>query len=163
MEIADTLDFLLGRWKIVRFLTDHANQQTGVFRGTVEVSSHPTAADEASYREAGLLQLATQLSDAHRSLACQRRAWGAVTTFLPAGNPFIEIDLTSGSCEAEHGCDKDLYRLAFRLLSPNCIEERWQVSGPSKAYEASAKLTRLPPAPGHTARHRSQPEAPQVG
>lgn len=144
MEIADTLDFLLGRWEIVRFLTDHANERTGVFRGTVEVSFHPGTADDVSYREVGLLRLGTQLSKAQRSLACRRAPRGAVTTFLPAGDPFIELDLTSGSCDAEHRCGDDLYRLAFYLLSPDCIEESWQVSGPTKAYEASATLTRLP-------------------
>ena len=148
MEIADTLGFLLGSWGIVRLLTDHANERTGVFRGTVEVSSDPGPTDGASYREAGLLRFGAHLGEARRNLACRRAPGGTVTTFLPAGNPFIELDLTSGICDAEYRCGRDRYRLAFLVLDPTRIEERWQVSGPFKAYEAIATLTRLPLGPG---------------
>jgi hypothetical protein len=145
VEITDTLDFLLGRWEIVRFLSDYANERAAVFRGTLEVSSHTGAGEEAIYREAGLLRLGAQFSEAQRSLACRRAHRGAVTTFLPSGDPFIELDLTSGRCEAEHLCGGDRYRLSYHVLGPSRIEERWQVIGPAKGYEASATLTRLPP------------------
>lgn len=146
LELEDTLAFLTGRWQVTRVLVDHGGSPIGVFRGDLAVTvpeAAPSADRRALYREAGVLQLGAHHGEASRWLSCRCTDHGSLDTYLPSGTFFFELDLRTGRCEAEHPCGNDTYRITVRVASPDEIEERWHVTGPHKAYEAVATLTRL--------------------
>lgn len=145
-NVPDTLSFLLGRWRIVRQLSDQRNNLDATFIGTVSVTlSDRVGIEDARYEEHGTLQVGTQVSEAWRELSCRRTGQGSVETFLPSGALLVELDLRFGACCGEHRCGDDTYRLALRVVGPDQLAECWHVRGPCKAYEARATLTRLAP------------------
>ncbi len=60
----------------------------------------------------------------------------------PDGRLFYRLDLRSGRCEAVHPCLPDRYEITYLVLSEDVMEERWQVRGPAKDYQATATLIR---------------------
>jgi Family of unknown function (DUF6314) len=79
---------------------------------------------------------------------------GVSPAAIVAGAPQVQIDGQPGQaervdddlghCQAEHPCRADHYRLTHVVRGADLIEERWQVSGPDKDYQAITRLRRKP-------------------
>ena len=97
---------------------------------------------ELCYLETGELRFGTHTGPATRTLRYQGRPDGTVDVRFADGHFFYRLDLRSGRCVAVHQCRADRYEITYLALSENAMEERWQVRGPDKDYQATATLTR---------------------
>ncbi|MDQ6840372.1 MAG: DUF6314 family protein [Actinomycetota bacterium] len=148
MKVVDTLEFLVGTWRVVRSIEDHRTGTRGLFEGTADVayaSSRPDGAVDvrARYEEMGELRFGTHRGQAHRQLHYLRLDDATVMLFFIDGRPFVDLDLTTGAWRSNHPCGKDHYEIATFVASGTVIEERWRVQGPAKNYQASTTLTRM--------------------
>ncbi|MHB1712979.1 MAG: DUF6314 family protein [Acidimicrobiales bacterium] len=148
MEIADTLGFLLGTWRIERSIKDHQTGIRGSFEGTSTLVQTPigrncSAGVQARYDEAGELRFGTHLGQAHRSLEYMRLDDGAVMLYFTDGRPFVDLDLSTGAWQSTHLCGCDRYEIATLVRSRELVQERWQVRGPTTGYEAVTTLMRV--------------------
>jgi hypothetical protein len=149
VEIFDTLDFLLGHWRLDRSIDDHKSGTRGSFHGTAVVVAvspgrGPDADGRASYRETGELRLGGYSGPASRRLEYAARPDGAgVLVSFADGRPFIDLDLRDGTSHGVHQCRDDRYELTTTVRSQGVVEERWQVRGPDKDYDAVTTLTRI--------------------
>jgi hypothetical protein len=157
MRVSDTLAFAAGHWRIERVLADHRSGTQGRFTGSATLGDPPPAAPPLSepadpgvtpsrpalcYLETGELRFGTHTGPATRTLRYQGRPDGAVDVRFADGHLFYRLDLRSGRCTAVHQCRADRYEITYLVLSENAMEERWQVRGPEKDYEATATLIR---------------------
>jgi hypothetical protein len=62
--------------------------------------------------------------------------------YRPGGEPFVELDLTSGAWHASHPCGEDRYEISTVVESPDLVREYWRVTGPAKDYSAVTTLRR---------------------
>lgn len=152
MEIADTFEFLLGRWSLDRTLTDGRSGDLGSFRGTGELRPATPASVfgrdcVARYQELGRLRYGSYDGTARRTLDYLRTDGGAVVVNFSDGRRYIGLDLRNGVCQAEHPCGDDLYEIGFRVCARDLIEERWRVRGPRKNYEARTVWRRIASTP----------------
>ncbi len=131
--IANTLEFLLGCWSIERVITDHRDHTTVTFTGVAVVEPAPAG---ASYVEQGRVSTHAHTGPARRVLQFRGRDDGTVRVDFPDGHRFLDLDLSAGSARATHPCRADSYEMAFEVLSPDQLRERWRVTGPAKDYEA---------------------------
>ncbi len=100
------------------------------------------AGPELCYLETGELRFGTHTGPATRALRYQGRPDGTVDVRFADGHLFYRLDLRSGRCAAVHQCRADRYEITYLVLSENVMEERWQVRGPGKDYQATATLIR---------------------
>ena len=165
MRVSDTLAFAAGHWRIERVLADHRSGTQGRFTGSATLSepapgSHAGAPQppanrsrrtrrwphdpgpELCYLETGELRFGTHTGPATRTLRYQGRPDGTVDVRFADGHFFYRLDLRSGRCVAVHQCRADRYEITYLVLSENAMEERWQVQGPGKDYQATATLIR---------------------
>ena len=146
VHVADTFDYLLGRWSVHRSLV-HRDGQAGTFVGTgafTAVAGVDESARRARYQEAGSLRFGELSGQATRRLDyVAGTRGGPVAVLFGDGRLFIEVDLTAGSSTAHHRCGEDDYEITIRVLSAGVVEERWRVRGPAKAYDALTTLIRL--------------------
>jgi hypothetical protein len=162
MRVSDTLAFAAGHWRIERVLADHLSGTHGRFTGSATLSppaaSEPAATEPAlsgpdepgapssgpamCYLETGELRFGTHRGPATRTLRYQGRPDGTVDVRFADGHLFYRLDLRSGRCEAVHQCRADRYEITYLALSEDVMEERWQVQGPGKDYQATATLIR---------------------
>jgi hypothetical protein len=146
MLIADTLGFLLGRWDLSRSYTDHRGGTRGSFEGQAVVAMTGTAAaagpPRARYEETGELRLGSHQGPAHRGLEYARQADGTLMLYRAGGQPFVELDLTSGAWHASHLCGEDHYEISTVVESPDVVREYWRVTGPAKDYSAVTTMRR---------------------
>lgn len=162
MRVSDTLAFAAGHWRIERVLADHCSGTQGRFTGSATLSepaiSEPGPAEPAlseaddpgptpsgpalCYLETGELRFGTHTGPATRTLRYQGRPDGTVDVRFTGGHLFYRLDLRSGRCVAVHQCRADRYEITYLVLSENAMEERWQVQGPGKDYQATATLIR---------------------
>ena len=147
MKITDTFEFLLGSWRIERTLKDHRSGTRGTFNGMASVADQRPCSSfsllvRAHYEEIGELHWGTHQSSAHRSLRFIRRDDGTLAVHFSDERPFIDLDLRAGAWRSNHVCGDDRYEFTTRVMSPNVVEERWRVRGPTKDYDATATLTR---------------------
>jgi Family of unknown function (DUF6314) len=147
MLIADTLGFLLGRWDVSRSYTDHRGGTHGSFEGQAvlaltEPDDTTAALARARYEETGQLRLGSHEGPANRGLEYARRADGTLMLYRPGGEPFVELDLTSGAWHASHPCGEDRYEISTVVESPDIVREYWRVTGPAKDYSAVTTLRR---------------------
>jgi hypothetical protein len=133
VAIANTLRFLLGDWSIERVIEDHHAASTLRFSGEAVVE--PTAAG-ARYLERGRVSSAAHSGPARRCLEFSERADASVRVDFQDGSPFLDLDLSDGRSSATHPCRADTYEMAFEVLGPNTLLERWRVTGPAKDYTA---------------------------
>jgi hypothetical protein len=94
------------------------------------------------YLETGELRFGTHTGPATRTLRYQGRPDGTVDVRFADGHLFYRLDLRSGRCTAIHHCRADRYEITYLVLGENAMEERWQVQGPGKDYQATATLIR---------------------
>ena len=159
MRVSDTLAFTAGHWRIERVLADHRSGTQGRFTGSATVSEPApgsvTPGDaqpggpgphgpgpELCYLETGELCFGAHTGPATRTLRYQGRPDGTVNVRFADGHFFYRLDLRSGRCVAVHQCRADRYEITYLALSENMMEERWQVRGPGKDYQATATLIR---------------------
>jgi Family of unknown function (DUF6314) len=166
MRVSDTLAFAAGHWRIERMLADHRSGTQGRFTGSATLSepapgdpapSDPAPSDPGPsdpdgrgptpsrpalrYLETGELRFGTHTGPATRTLLYHGRPDGTVDVQFADGHRFYRLDLRSGRCTAVHECRADRYEITYLVLGENAMEERWQVRGPDKDYEATATLT----------------------
>jgi hypothetical protein len=154
MRVSDTLAFTAGHWRIERVLADHRSGTEGRFTGQAVLSepdlpggaasprASPGAGVALSYLETGELRFGPHTGPATRSLCYQGLTDGTVDVRFADGHLFYRLDLRSGHCTAVHQCRADRYEITYLVLGEDLMEERWQVRGPGKAYEATATLIR---------------------
>jgi hypothetical protein len=170
MRVSDTLAFAAGHWRIERVLADHRSGTQGRFTGRATLSelapgsatpgepqpSEPQLSGETQpddrgpddpgpelcYLETGELRFGTHTGPATRTLRYQGRPDGTVDVRFADGHLFYRLDLREGCCTAVHQCRADRYEITYLVLSENVMEERWQVRGPGKDYQATATLIR---------------------
>jgi hypothetical protein len=152
MRVSDTLAFTAGHWRIERVLADHRSGTQGRFTGRATLSEpQPREPDdrrpddpgpELCYLETGELRFGTHIGPATRTLRYQGRPDGTVDVRFADGHLFYRLDLREGCCMAVHQCRADRYEITYLALSENAMEERWQVQGPGKDYQATATLIR---------------------
>jgi hypothetical protein len=152
MEIADTFDFLLGRWSLDRTLTDCRAADLGSFHGTGELRTATPASEcgrdcVARYQELGRLRYGSYDGTARRTLDYLRTDSGAVVVNFSDGRRYIGLDLRNGVCQAEHPCGDDLYEIGFRVCAEELMEERRRVRGPRKNYDACTGWQRIASTP----------------
>jgi hypothetical protein len=171
MRVSDTLAFAAGLWRIERVLADHRSGTQGRFTGEAvlseplpgeapaepgpggAVAGEPAPGEPAPrqagdprpalcYVETGELRFGTHTGPATRTLRYQGRPDGTVDVRFADGHLFYRLDLRSGHCVAVHQCGADRYEITYLVLSEDVMEERWQVQGPGKDYQATATLIR---------------------
>ena len=160
MDVADTFGFLLGAWRVSRSIEDRLAGLTGSFEGSALLVIPPEWQARgvwARYDETGTLQFGGHSGPASRTLGYMRRFDGTVAVFFPDGRPYIDLDLRTGSCERDHPCREDTYRLTFTVHSLDEFEERWlggieenrlsdELRGDIRVLEAQRKKARDLPA-----------------
>ncbi|MEP7023777.1 MAG: DUF6314 family protein [Actinomycetota bacterium] len=168
-QVTDTLGFLLGTWQVTRSIDDRRAGVRGSFDGTAVVAglegagglagssglagtAGPAGAPggdllrpgaQAGYTETGTLRFGMHQGPARRQLTVTRLDGGAVLLSFADGRPYIELDLSTGSCARTHPCRADTYEVTILVRSHDELEERWWVRGPAKDYRAVTTLLRL--------------------
>jgi hypothetical protein len=137
-----TAAFLRGAWSVERQLTDHRSGVRGSFTGRGEFLA---TADPAvlRYAERGDLRFGDHRGPASRALLYRARPGGAADVRFADGREFYRLDLCSGLCTVRHDCGQDRYVISHLVRGADWLEERWQVSGPRKAYDGVTTLRRL--------------------
>jgi hypothetical protein len=146
MQRTDTLDFLIGHWRLVRLMSD-SNGPLGVFEGRAAfVVTDEGLPGKASARcnETGILRpiLSTCSVPAARRFLCRRLPCGPMELLFSDGRLITRVDLRSGSSHAEHWCGEDLQTIDTEVLSESWIQERWSVHGPDTEFEATTDFFR---------------------
>jgi Family of unknown function (DUF6314) len=142
MHVSDTLAFLHGGWQLDRVLDDRRSGVRGHFTGralALPVTGQPP---ELSYTESGELRFGGHTGPASRRLVLRGRPDGTADVRFADGRLFFLLDLRDGSWQAVHGCGADRYRLTYRVLADDVLEERWEVRGAAKDYTATTRLRR---------------------
>jgi hypothetical protein len=140
VPVPDAVEFLRGRWRVERLITDHATGMTGRFDGTADFAE--TEPGTLEYREQGELRFGTYRGEASRRLIYRARPDGTADVYFGDGRDFYHLDPGPGRWTGQHPCGRDHYALTAERLGPATFRERWQVSGPDKDYELSTTLTR---------------------
>jgi Family of unknown function (DUF6314) len=95
------------------------------------------------YAERGELRLGGHRGPASRALLYRELPGGAADVRFADGRPFYRLDLRSGMCTVRHDCGQDRYVISHLVRAADWLEERWQVTGPRKAYDGVTTLRRL--------------------
>ena len=151
MEIVDTLEFLLGTWKVDRHFQDFRLGVEGHFRGAASISDQELAKDgsrtsrasRALLDESGELRFGNYAGQARRHLEFQRLDASAVSVNFADGRHFVDLDLRKGNWRSEHLCGSDNYEIVTLVLSADSFEERWHVRGTAKRYVAVTNFARI--------------------
>jgi hypothetical protein len=148
LEIADTLEWLIGTWRVDREIEDNQTGTRGSLSGVATLL--PLSADDvdeygihARYSEEGELQFGAYAGTARRSLLYARLDAGSTMVYFADHRPFIRLNLRRGACSADHRCGDDRYEITARVHSHDVLQEQWRVRGPATDYAARAWLRRL--------------------
>jgi hypothetical protein len=147
MEIIDTLEFLLGSWRVERKIEDYQTRISGSFTGgatfaQLENLDGTCLEKRVRFQEAGTLSFGAFSGHCERSLEYHQREGTKVQAFFADGRPFIDFDVSRGSTHNTHSCGLDMYEISLFVRSNEVIEETWRVLGPMKDYAATTTLTR---------------------
>jgi hypothetical protein len=143
MEISDTLGFLLGTWDLSRSYTDHRSGTAASFQGQAVLAVDAARPERAQYQETGQMCLGSHHGPARRTLTYQRRPDGTVMLYRPGWQPYVDLDLTTGTWNAVHPCGADRYEISVTVRSRDIVQEYWRVQGPDKDYTAITTLHRV--------------------
>jgi hypothetical protein len=141
MPVPDTLAFLRGRWRLERRLDDHRSGASGTFTGDAEFAGTDDPA-VLRYAERGELRFNGHAGPARRALLLRALPDGTADVRFADGREFYVLDLGSGQWTARHRCGADDYVVSYLVRAPGWLEERWHVTGPSKAYDTVTELRR---------------------
>jgi hypothetical protein len=145
----ETLDFLLGRWRVGRTVTDHQNGGQSHCRGTATFSPFDNGTtlddDHVRFDEVGEYRVGDYRGEAHRSLEYVASSDSRVVINFTDGHHFIDLNLAAGESRDEHLCKEDRYEITTVVTSPDIFEERWHVEGPQKNYDAVTTFVRIDP------------------
>lgn len=139
--VADLRDFLRGRWRIDRTITDRLHGADGRLVGLAEFAPD---GDGLAYVETGRLALPGYEGEAEQRHRYRFPAPGRAEVYFRDGGYFHDLDLTRGEWQADHPCGADLYRGWFRALGPDAWRQVWTVVGPRKDLRLAAEFVRLP-------------------
>jgi hypothetical protein len=144
----ETLDFLLGTWRVERTVTDHRRGEQGHFRGTATFTRRSDAENahrsgHVRFDEVGDYRVGDYHGEARRSLEYVAESESRIAITFLDGHHFIDLNLASGESRDEHQCDRDRYEISTTVKSNDLLEERWRVEGPEKNYEAVTSLVRV--------------------
>jgi hypothetical protein len=143
MRVSNTLAFAAGHWRIERVLDDHRSGTQGRFAGRAALTGPGLPGDALQYLETGELRFGSHAGPATRALRYHGLPDGTVDVHFADGHRFYRLDLRSGRCTAVHQCGADRYDITYLVLGGDQMEERWQVRGPAKDYDATATLSRM--------------------
>jgi hypothetical protein len=90
----------------------------------------------------GELSYGKSLVPARRALEYVRLDHTTVRAAFTDGRPFIDLNFCSGAWHTHHLCGEDRHEIAIFVRSPDVIEERWRVRGPTTAYDAVTMVRR---------------------
>jgi Family of unknown function (DUF6314) len=141
MPVPDTLAFLRGRWRLERRLDDHRSGVRGTFTGEAEFAATGDPA-VLCYVEQGVLRFGAHTGPARRALLLRALPDGTADVRFADGREFYVLDLRSGQWTARHACGSDTYVVSHLVRAQGRVEERWHVTGPSKAYDTVTELRR---------------------
>ena len=97
----------------------------------------------ARYDETGEMCLGSYRNPASRTMEYARRADGTVMLYRSGGQPYVDLDLTTGAWQATHPCGADQYDISTVVRSPDLVQEYWRVHGATKDYTAVTTLRRV--------------------
>ena len=145
MGANDTLDLLLGTWRVERTVHDRRGGADSQFFGTATFTrrADEPRADVVCFEEVGDYAVGAYRGEARRSLEYVASDDSTVAIAFRDGRHFIDLDLARGVSRDEHLCNSDRYEITTILKHRDLIEERWRVRGPEKDYVAVALLTRV--------------------
>jgi hypothetical protein len=147
VQVPDTLDYLLGSWRVERRIEDRLSSLTGLFAGSATVTAAPGPPDDPKpsteaplvyYSEVGTLRWDGHDIPSGRILVVTPSESGRAVLRFPDGRHFVDIDLRYGGCDARHVCGDDVYVIELTVHSQCLYEESWRVRGPRKDYAANA-------------------------
>ena len=98
MGANETLDLLLGTWRVERTVHDHRGGDHGHFRGTATFLRHDDALndDRVRFDEIGDYSVGDYQGEARRSLEYVASSESTVAIAFTDGHHFIDLDLASG-------------------------------------------------------------------
>jgi hypothetical protein len=140
-----TLDFLAGTWNMVRVILDRRSGRRGRFLGTAVFVPDDGL---VRYAEQGELTFGEHTGPASRTLLYSGRDDGGADVRFADGSSFFCLDLRTGGCQAGHQCRADRYQVMVTATGPDSFTETWQVTGPAKDYEMTARYQRAGGEPG---------------
>ena len=120
-----------------------SRRATGASSGCWTTTGPALPGDALQYLETGELRFGSHAGPATRALRYQGLPDGTVDVHFADGHRFYRLDLRSGRCTAVHQCGADRYEITYLVLGGDQMEERWQVRGPAKNYDATATLSRV--------------------
>src|SRR3954468_2653382 len=135
----DALNWLAGRWRLDRTVTDLSGGQSGRFEGVGEF--RPDSGG-LRYHEAGTLDWAGHRAPAERTLRYRPAGGGLLRVEFEDGRFFHDLDLTGGTWRVTHPCRADQYRGEFTVLGPDAFRQLWWVTGPAKRQRLETAFQR---------------------
>lgn len=132
--VRDLQDFLTGRWRIARRISDARAGMIGRLTGWAIFTP---SADGLVHDETGDLSFGAYQGPVTRTyhLAIEGPSAGIVRH--ADDSLFHALDLASGMADIVHACGDDQYRGRYRVLDENNFSVSWQVMGPRKQYRLS--------------------------
>jgi hypothetical protein len=138
-----TLDFLLGTWRVERWIDDALSGDVGTFHGTATFVTEDGDDRRVRFDESGVVRFGDYSGRASRRLFFSEGLGSLIDVSFADGHHFIELDLREGTSKDHHQCARDGYDVTTVVIDSDRIEERWRVRGPAKDYTAVTLMTRV--------------------
>ncbi len=122
-------EYLEGRWKLDRQISDHRRGETGRLVGEARFVAD---GEGLVYREEGQLTLGDHSGPAEQAYRYDFPAVHRAAVHFADGRFFHDLDLSSGSWVCHHDCDPDRYEGEFTVLGADDWRVIWEVKGPRK-------------------------------
>lgn len=142
MNASETIDYLVGSWRVRRSILDHLEGERGAFEGVATFTRNDSPKSSLHFEESGEVRLGSFCGQARRELIYVG-GHDAVTVTFHDGRHFFDLDLTHGTSRGVHLCNVDRYEITTIARSFDRFEEHWRVTGPRKDYDATTVLERL--------------------
>lgn len=143
MDAHETLEYLLGSWRVHRTIFDHLGDDEGTFEGVATFTRREAPEPSLHFEETGDVCFGSYKGSARRQLDYVCASERFLTVNFVDGRHFFDLDLTHGSSTSVHLCNVDRYEITTVAQSTERLEERWHVVGPQKDYDAVTTLERI--------------------